>query len=582
MPKELKDLRSRRWFADAGMRGFAHRQRMQQMGVRRQDVLSKPCIAIVNTWSDLSPCHAHLRERAEAVKRGVLMAGGFPFELPAMSLGEVMVKPTTMLYRNLLAMEVEELLRSHPVDGVVLLAGCDKTTPGTVMGATSMGLPTIFCAAGPMLNDRYLQAGQPERKVGAGTHTRMFWDEKQAGRVSEPQWVELEAHMTRSPGTCNTMGTASTMTAIVEALGLALPGSTSIPAMDAGHTRMATTCGERIVQMVWDDLTPQKLLTREAFHNAMAVQMALGGSTNAVVHLIAMARRAGVNLTLQDLDAMGRKVPVLANLFPSGDGLMEDFHCAGGLPALMSRITEHLALDARNVNGKTLSENLQGAQVLDAQIIRPTSHPVSAHEALAVLRGNLAPEGAVMKLSAADPKFFKHRGRALVFDDPASMNKACADVTLDCDESTVLILRNAGPVGAPGMPEWGNLPIPKKLLDRGVRDLLRLSDARMSGTHYGSCILHASPEAAVGGPLALVQTGDVIELNVGARSLHLAVSDEELARRRVVWKPAPEPDARGYAKLYRAHVTQAHEGCDFDFLQGTNAGGVGRTEPVIY
>jgi dihydroxy-acid dehydratase len=578
MPKTLAELRSRRWFATGGMRAFAHRQRMQQQGLRREDVMQRPCIAIVNTWSDLSPCHAHLRERADSVKRGVLLAGGLPFELPALSLGEVIVKPTTMLYRNLLAMEVEELLRSHPVDGVVLLAGCDKTTPGTVMGAISMGLPTIFCSAGPMLNDRYLKAGEPERKVGAGTHTRLFWDEYQAGKVSDAEWVQLEAHMTRSTGTCNTMGTASTMTSMVEALGLALPGSTAIPAMDAAHTRMATTCGERIVQMVWDDLKPRDILTRGAFMNAAAVQMALGGSTNAAVHIIAMARRAGVALTLDDLDAIGREVPVLANLFPSGDRLMEDFHYAGGLPALMSRIAPHLSLEQRNVNGKTLGENLEGVQVLDDAVIRPLDNPVSANGALAVLRGNLAPDGAVMKASAASPKFFKHRGRAIVFDDPGSMNTACADADLDCDENTVLVLRNAGPVGAPGMPEWGGLPIPKKLLAQGVRDMVRISDARMSGTHYGTCVLHVSPESAVGGPLALVQTGDWIELDVAARRLHLDVNVDELAGRRAAWRPAPEPASRGFVKLYRAHVTQAHEGCDFDFLQGTDA----IPEPVIY
>ena len=576
--KTLADLRSRRWFAASDMRAFAHRQRAQQMGLRREDVLGKPCIAIVNTWSDLSPCHAHLRERAEAVKRGILMAGGFPFELPAMSLGEVMVKPTTMLYRNFLAMEVEELLRSLPIDGVVLLAGCDKTTPGTVMGAISMGLPAIFCPAGPMLNDRYLKAGQPERKVGAGTHTRLFWDEYQAGKVSDAEWIQLEAHMTRSPGTCNTMGTASTMTSIVEALGLALPGSTAIPAMDAGHTRMATTCGERIVQMVWDDLTPQSILTRGAFLNAAAVQMALGGSTNAAVHIIAMARRAGVELTLDDLDTVGRQVPVLANLFPSGDRLMEDFHYAGGLPALMTRIVAHLSLGERNVNGKTLGENLEGVQVLDDQVIRPLRQPVSPNGALAVLRGNLAPEGAVMKASAASPKFFKHRGRALVFDNPAQMNHACADPTLDCDENTVLVLRNAGPVGAPGMPEWGGLPIPKKLLALGVRDMVRISDARMSGTHYGTCILHVSPESAVGGPLALVQSGDWVEVDIDARRLHLDVADDELARRRATWRAPISPVQRGFTRLYREHVTQAHEGCDFDFLQGSAPS----PEPVIY
>ena len=566
--KTLADLRSQRWFADAGMRGFAHRQRMQQMGLRREDVLGKPIIAIINTWSDLSPCHAHLRERAESVKRGVLMAGGTPMELPAMSLGEVMVKPTTMLYRNFLAMEVEELLRSLPIDGAVLLAGCDKTTPGTVMGAISMGVPTIFCPAGPMLNDRQVRPGQPTRQIGAGTHTRMFWDEMQAGRVSAEEWVDLEARMTRSPGTCNTMGTASTMTAIVEALGLALPGSSSIPAMDAAHPRMATRCGERIVGMVWDDLTPQRILSRGAFMNAVAVQMALGGSTNAAVHLIAMARRAGVALTLDDMDAVSRRVPVLANLFPSGAGLMEDFYYAGGLPALMQRISAHLSLDELSVAGGTVGQAIAQAEVRDASVIRPLNEPVSANGALAVLRGNLAPEGAVIKASAADPRFFNHRGRALVFDSPADMAKRCADPDLDVDADTVLVLRNAGPVGAPGMPEWGNLPIPKKLLALGVRDMLRLSDARMSGTHYGSCVLHISPESAVGGPLALVRTGDEIALDLDARTLTLCVDDAELARRRAAWLAPKQPYTRGYTRLYQQHVTQAHEGCDFDFLQG--------------
>ena len=563
MPRALEDLRSRRWYADAGMRGFAHRQRMQQMGLRREDVLTRPIVGIVNTWSDLSPCHAHLRERAEAVKRGVLLAGGMPFELPAMSLGEVMVKPTTMLYRNFLAMEVEELLRSHPIDGVVLLGGCDKTTPGLLMGAISMGLPAIFCPAGPMLNDRHRG-----RAVGAGTHTRMFWDEFQAGRLPAEEWVQLEARMTRSPGTCNTMGTASTMTAIAEALGMALPGSTSIPAMDAAHPRMATDCGERIVQMIWEDLTPQRVLTRGSFQNAAAVQMALGGSTNAAVHIIAMARRAGVNLTLADLDDMARRVPVLANLFPSGTGLMEDFYYAGGLPALMGRIREQLSLDELTCSGRPLRSAVDAASVSDDEIIRPLDRPISDRPALAVLRGNLAPEGAVIKPSAADPRLMQHRGRALVFDSQPQMLAAMADPALDCDENTVLVLRNAGPVGAPGMPEWGGLPIPKKLLARGIRDLVRISDARMSGTHYGSCVLHVSPESAVGGPLALVRSGDEIELDVAGRRISLCVDEAELAQRRAAWQPPPSPIVRGWTRLYREHVSQAHEGCDLDFLQG--------------
>ena len=555
------------------MRGFAHRQRMQQMGLRREDVIGRPIIAIVNTWSDLSPCHAHLRERAESVKRGVLMAGGMPFELPAMSLGEVMVKPTTMLYRNFLAMEVEELLRSLPIDGAVLLGGCDKTTPGLLMGAISMGLPALFCPAGPMLNDRH-----NGKTVGAGTHTRMFWDELQAGQIDDAEWVRLESRMTRSPGTCNTMGTASTMTSIVEALGLALPGASSIPAMDSAHPRMAAACGERIVTMVLEGLTPKKLLTRGSFLNAAVVQMALGGSTNAAVHIVAMARRAGVELSLDDLDAVARRVPVLANLFPSGDRLMEDFYFAGGLPALMASLRSELSLDELTVTGQPLRAQLEGREVIDADVIRPLDKPVSTLGALAVLYGNLAPHGAVIKPSAASTKFMQHRGRALVFDSQPQLLAAMADPALDVDESSVLVLRNAGPVGAPGMPEWGNLPIPNKLLKQGVRDMLRMSDARMSGTHYGSCILHISPESAVGGPLALLQTGDIVEVDVPARTLNMVVADDELARRRAAWTAPPRAYSRGWTKLYQQHVTQAHEGCDLDFLQGDAA----TPEPVIF
>ena len=577
MTKKLSELRSRRWFADAGMRGFSHRQRMQQQGWRREDVMDRPMIAIINTWSDLSPCHAHLRERAESVKKGILMAGGTPVELPAMSLGEVMVKPTTMLYRNFLAMEVEELLRSLPCDGVVLLAGCDKTTPGTLMGAFSMDIPTLFCPAGPMLNDRHVQGGV-SRNIGAGTHTRMFWDEYQAGKLDASELVALEARMTRAPGTCNTMGTASTMTAIAEALGLTLPGASSIPAMDSAHPRMATACGERIVGMVWEDLKPSTMLTRGSFQNAMAVQMALGGSTNAAVHIIAMARRAGIDLTLADLDAMGRRVPVLTNLFPSGDRLMEDFYYGGGLPALMKTIMGELALNEMTVTGQTVGKNIETAQVQDEAVIRPLTNPVSTLGALAVLHGNLAPQGAVIKPSAASEHLLSHTGPALVFDSQPEMLAAMADENLVCDENTVLVLRNAGPVGAPGMPEWGNLPIPKKLLKAGVRDMLRLSDARMSGTHYGSCVLHISPESAVGGPLALVHTGDFIAIDVAARSLHLDVDDDELALRRAAWRAPAETYERGYTRLFKQHVTQAHEGCDFDFLQGNAP----TPEPVIF
>ncbi len=538
--------------------------------------MERPLIAVLNTWSDLSPCHAHLRERAEAVKRGILLAGAFPVELPAMSLGEVMVKPTSMLYRNFLAMEVEELLRSLPCDGVVILAGCDKTTPGTVMGACSAGIPMLFCPAGFMLNDRYVKNGV-SKTVGAGTHTRMFWDEFQAGKIDAKELQSLEGRMTRAPGTCNTMGTASTMTSIVEALGLTLPGASSIPAMDSAHTRMATDCGQRIVEMVWEDLTPKRILTHGAFQNALAIQMALGGSTNACVHLIAMARRAGVELSLSDLDAMGRKVPVIANLFPNGDKLMEDFYYAGGLPALMNVIREHLSLDELTISGITLGEQIATAQVHDDAVIRSLDKPV-ARIALAVLHGNLAPEGAVIKPSAATPSLLQHQGRALVFDNPPAMLAAMADPELDCDANTVLVLRNAGPVGGPGMPEWGNLPIPKKLLQAGVRDMLRLSDARMSGTHYGTCVLHISPESAVGGCLALVRNGDVIELDLARRLLHLHVSDDELVQRRNALSKPAAIAPRGYLRLYQQHVTQAHEGCDFDFLQSAEA----LPEPVIF
>ena len=559
------------------MRGFAHRQRMQQQGIRREDIMDRPMVAVINTWSDLSPCHAHLRERAEAVKRGVLMAGGYPVELPAMSLGEVMVKPTTMLYRNLLAMEVEELLRSLPCDGAVILAGCDKTTPGTLMGAISMDLPFIFCPAGPMLNDRYVRDGV-SRIVGAGTHTRMFWDEYQAGNIDANEMEHLESRMTRSPGTCNTMGTASTMTCLTEALGLTLPGASAIPAMDSAHARMATDCGERIVGMIWEDLKPSRLLTKGSFDNAMAVQMALAGSTNAAIHLIAMARRANIALTLDAMDTMARQVPVLANLFPSGDRLMEDFYYAGGLPALMEVIRSKLSTSEMTVTSRTVGENIAAAKVLDPVVIRPLEQPVTSAEALAVLKGNLAPNGAVIKPSAASPKLMKHTGRALVFDSQPEMLAAIADESLDCDENTVMVLRNAGPIGAPGMPEWGNLPIPKKLLRMGVRDMLRLSDARMSGTHYGTCVLHISPESAVGGPLSLVESGDLIELDVLNRKLHLHVEETELQRRRANWRSKAFDYQRGFVHLYQKHVTQAHEGCDFDFMQGTQT----TPEPVIF
>jgi len=528
--RDLAELRSQRWFASQDMRGFAHRQRTQQMGLRREEFMGRPVIAIVNTWSEMSPCHAHLRDRAEAVKRGVWQAGGYPVELPALSVGEVMVKPTTMLYRNFLAMECEELLRSHPIDGAVLLGGCDKSTPGLLMGAISMDLPVIFCPAGPMSNGQWRGV-----KTGAGTHTRKYWDELRAGTITEADWIDLESRMTRTFGTCNTMGTASTMTSIVDAMGLTLPGASSIPAVDSGHPRMAAECGVRIVAMVWENLTPSRVLNRASFRNGLVAYMAMGGSTNAAVHLIAIARRAGVALTLDDMAEVAGRVPVAANLFPSGEYLMEDFYFAGGLPALLKKFEHHLALDRPTVNGRSLGANIAAAQCWNDDVIRGESDPVvplSRGKTLAVLRGNLAPDGAVMKSSAASQKFLRHIGPALVFDDPGEMNRALDDPGLDVTEDTVLVLRNAGPVGAPGMPEWGNLPIPKKLLQEGVRDMVRICDGRMSGTHYGTCILHVAPESAVGGPLALLHTGDLIELDVPAGRLEMRVDAAELARRR--------------------------------------------------
>jgi len=566
-------LRSARWYAASDIRAFAHRQRTQQMGFKRDEFVGRPVIGILNTWSEMSPCHSHLRERAGAVKRGVIRAGGFPVELPALSLGEVIVKPTTMLYRNMLAMEAEELIRQHPVDGVVLMGGCDKTTPGLVMGAISMGLPCIFLPAGPMLSGRWRGA-----TIGAGTHTRKYWDEYRAGRITDDDWLELEGVSTRSAGTCNTMGTASTMTSIVETLGLCLPGSTSVPAVDASHAKMAASVGERVVEMVWEDLTPNRIVTAASVRNAVEVQAALGGSTNALIHLVAVAARAGVALPLEAFDEAARRTPVLANVFPAGAFLMEDVYFAGGLPALLSRIADRLDLSCLNVTGRTLGEELARAKVWDDEVIRPLDRPVTTAPAIAILRGNLCPDGAAIKPSAATPALLRHRGRALVFDGHAELTRRIDDPDLDVDESTVLVLRGAGPVGAPGMPEWGALPIPKKLLAQGVRDMVRISDARMSGTHYGTCVLHIAPEAHVGGPLALLRTGDEVLLDVEGRRLDMLVDEAELERRRAEWTPPPPRYERGYAMLYQRHVTQADRGCDFDFLEA----GAPTPEPEIF
>ncbi|MHC3433573.1 L-arabinonate dehydratase [Delftia lacustris] len=562
MTRSPESLRSARWFAPDDFRSFGHRSRMLQMGYGYEDWMGKPVIAIVNTWSDANQCHAHFRQRVEDVKRGVLQAGGFPLELPAISLSESMVKPTTMVYRNFLAMETEELLRSHPVDGAVLMGGCDKTTPGLTMGAISMGIPFIYLPAGPMLRGNW--KGQV---LGSGSDAFKFWDERRAGRLDEQAWREMEAGIARSHGTCMTMGTAATMMGIAEAVGLALPGASSIPAADANHIRMSAECGRRIVQMVWEDLTPARMLTRAHFENGIACAMAMGCSTNAIIHLIAMSRRAGHPVSLDDFDAFSRRVPVIANIRPSGDRyLMEDFFYAGGLRALLERIRLHLDTGAMTVNGKTLGENIAGSQVHQDDVIRPLSSPIYAEGALAVLRGNLAPDGVVIKPSACAPHLLRHTGRALVFDDYPSLKQAVDDPHLDVNGEDILVLRNAGPKGA-GMPEWGMLPIPTRLLKQGVKDMLRLSDARMSGTSYGGCLLHCSPESAVGGPLPLVKTGDRITVDVPARRIHLEVSDSELATRRAAWTPPPARYERGYGWLFGRHILQANEGCDFDFLE---------------
>ena len=561
--KRPEDLRSHRWLGVNDLRSFGHRSRLRQFGYDSDDWGGRPVIAIINTWSEINACHAHLRARAENVKRGVLQAGGFPIELPAMSLAEPFVKPSTMLYRNFLAMEAEELLRSHPLDGAVLLGGCDKTTPGLIMGAISMGIPAIYVPAGPMLRGNW--RGE---FLGSGSDVWKYWMEKRAGNITEEQWNEMEGGIARSFGTCMVMGTAATMMAIAEALGLTLPGASSIPAADSGHPRMCGAAGRRIVDMVWEDLTPDRILTPAAFDNAIKVHMAMGGSTNAIIHVIAMARRAGIALDMQRFDQISREIPVLANVRPSGKYLMEDFFYAGGLRALMIELKDRLDLSALTVTGSTLGENIAGAEVYLRDVIHSLADPIYAEGATAVLTGNLAPRGCVMKPAAADQRFLKHRGLALAFEDYDHMAREVERDDLAVTPDHVIVLKNAGPKGGPGMPEWGMLPIPKKLVQAGVRDMVRISDGRMSGTSYGACILHVAPESFVGGPLAFVRTGDAIEIDVPARRIHLDVSEEELARRQAAWKPPPPRYLRGYGAMFSAHIGQADEGCDFDFLAG--------------
>ncbi len=562
--KTPEQLRSHRWYGVADLRSFGHRSRTKQMGYAEADWRGKPVIGILNTWSDLNPCHQHFRIRAEEVKRGVWQAGGFPLEIPALALPENFMKPTTMLYRNLLAMEVEEIARSQPFDGLVLMGGCDKTTPAMVMGALSMDLPCIFMPAGPMLRGHW-----NGHTLGSGSDTWKFWDELRAGTITEQDWQGVEDGIARSWGTCMTMGTASTMTAAVEALGLALPGSSSIPAPDSNHARMATACGRRIVEMVWDDQRPSRLLTAASFDNAVRVAMALGGSTNSIVHLIAMARRAGVGLDLDRFDLLSRETPLIANIRPSGQYLMEDFHYAGGLRALMARLGPLLDLECRTVAGMSLGEGIAGARVMNDEVILPLDRALRSEGGVAVLRGNLAPDGAVIKHSAADPRLLRHTGPAVVFDDYNDMAARIDDEALPVTADSVLVLRSAGPIGAPGMPEWGMLPLPKKLLRQGVRDMVRVSDSRMSGTSYGTCVLHVAPESAVGGPLALVRTGDPITLDVAARRISLDVPEAEIAARRAEWTPPPPRFARGFGLLHSQQVRQANEGCDYAVLEGT-------------
>jgi dihydroxy-acid dehydratase len=574
MPRKTPEqLRSQRWFGPPTMRGFSHRSRMMQLGHRRDDIVGKPVIAIVNTWSEINPCHAHLRERAEAVKRGVWQAGGFPVEIPVLSITETYFKPSPMLYRNLLAMETEEILRGLPIDGAVLMGGCDKTTPGLLMGAISANLPAIFLPAGPMLRGNW--NGQP---LGSGTDLFKYWTERCAGTITEQEWNDMESAIARSPGFCMTMGTAATMTALTEALGMTLPGASSIPAVDSNHTRMSVNCGERIVEMVWQDLKPRDVLTMRAFENAITVDMAIGGSTNAIIHLVALARRCGLELELPAFDTISQRTPFLANIRPSGTFLMEDFYYAGGLRALMAELKDLLHLDAPTVNGRTIGENLTGGAITKPEVIRRRAEPLAASGGTAILYGSLAPHGAVIKTSAATPRLMQHTGRAVVFKNYDDLVARIDRDDLDVDENSVLVLQGAGPLGGPGMPEWGNLPLPKKVLAKGVRDMLRLSDARMSGTAYGTCVLHISPESHAGGPLALVREGDQISLDVERRKLDLLVPETELAARRAAWLRPEIKYARGYLALYSERVTQAHEGCDFDFLSGTTA----TPEPEIH
>lgn len=574
--KQYKDLRSSRWFSPNDVRSFGHRSRAMQMGLGKDDWENKPIIGIINTWSEIQPCHQHFKQRVEDVKKGVYQSGGLPIELPAISLAEMYVKPTTMLYRNMLSMEVEELIRSHPIDGVVLMGGCDKTTPALTMGAISLDLPMIFLPAGPMLRGNY-----KGKYLGSGSDGWKYWDELRAGNITENDWAEVESGIARSYGHCMTMGTASTMTAIAEAIGLCLPGASSIPAADSNHIRMSTNVGKRIVDMVWEDLKPSKIITEKSIDNAVTVAMAMGCSTNAIIHLIAMARRAGIHLTIDDLDKKGREIPLIANIRPSGmEYLMEDFYYAGGILSLMFSLAEKLNLEEITVSGLRLKEIISQKETINNDVIRSLDNPIYEEGSLAVLKGNLAPDGCVIKPAACDKKFMKHKGPAIVFDSYQEMKDIIDSDDLDVSENHVLVLRNVGPVGGPGMPEWGMMPIPKKLLKKGVRDMVRISDARMSGTSYGACILHVAPESFIGGPLSLLKTGDIIELDVNLRKINMLVDDKTLSARKKMIQPKQPKAGRGWLWMFSQHVKQANEGCDFDFLETDF--GKSAEEPDIY
>ncbi|MDF1843772.1 MAG: L-arabinonate dehydratase [Rubripirellula sp.] len=573
MDRDPSKLRSHRWFGPDDMRSFGHRSRLKGMGFDDIDYQNRPVVAILNTWSELNTCHSHFRNRAEEVRRGILQSGGFPVEVPVMSLGEMLMKPTTMLYRNLLAMETEEVLRCHPVDAAVLMGGCDKTVPAMLMGAISADIPSIFLPAGPMLKARWKDV-----TLGSGSDVWKYWDERLAGQLCDRDWKGIENCLGRSAGTCMTMGTASTMACVTEAMGFTLPGAACVPAVVAEHSRVAVQTGRHAVEMAWQGTKPSTFLTAQSIDNGLMTSFAIGGSTNAIVHLIAIAGRLGIELTLDRFDELSRTTPVLADIRPGGRYLMEDFFDAGGLPAMLARMTGLLHVDCQTVNHITLGQQIEGAEVIGTEVIRSRENPVATAGGTCLLKGNLAPNGCVIKSLAAEPKLLTHRGKAVVFDDYPAMKTQVHDPDLDVDENSVLILRSAGPLGAPGFPEWGMLPIPKKLLQAGVRDMVRISDARMSGTSYGTCVLHIAPESAAGGPLALVQTGDEIEIDVPNRRIHWHISDEELKQRRAAYQPTLEQPERGYEKLYARHVSQADQGCDFDFLTGRSPG----SEPKIF